>query len=253
MGLFGDIAHFVSNPFSAVGLDPLSNVWDGITGQSAANANAANQASANQAMAFAQQSADKQMAFQERMSNTAYQRARTDAEAAGYNPIMAFMQGGASSPSGSSAAGIAAQNEDVGAAAARNISSLAGAASNLATLPSTLSQMSAQTKVSTAQAAQTEALTPAQVSNMKSQSNLNNANAALTQAQALETVERTKNYGPQNQKIAEEIKNLIKEGKLKDLTVEQQNRINEWIRANPHLFRTKQTLDSINPFSSFTK
>lgn len=58
--------------------------------------------------AFSAEQADKQMLFQEEMANTQWQRATSDMQAAGLNPMLAYRQGGNAAPAGSMAQSSAA-------------------------------------------------------------------------------------------------------------------------------------------------
>lgn len=99
MALPGFIGGVISGLGSAIG------GFLGYKGQK--DTNETNQGISREQMAFQERMANNAMDFSERMSDTAYQRAMKDMESAGLNPMLAYSQGGASTPLGQSAPGAA--------------------------------------------------------------------------------------------------------------------------------------------------
>lgn len=92
--------------------------------------------------------AREQMDFQERMSSTSYQRGVADLKAAGLNPMLSLMKGGASSPSGSTA-----HVENEGEPMARGLT-------NAGAIAAQMGLVKAQTRKTEAEAKITEASIP---------------------------------------------------------------------------------------------
>ena len=91
MGLFSSIGSIIGKVGGALApINPLISAGATLAGGIIQNSSA-------------KQQAQDQMAFQENMSNTSYQRQMADMMAAGINPILSAKMGGASTPSGAAA------------------------------------------------------------------------------------------------------------------------------------------------------
>lgn len=166
-------------PIIGAGISALGSLAGGMIssgGQQAANDQ--NWRIAQMRQQFESEQAQKQMDFQERMSNTAYQRAMADMRAAGLNPILAYQQGGSSTPSGAMASSSMSTMENAMEGVGAGVSSAGQLVRNALDMKNTV----------------------AEIDNKVSQESLNKANANLSAANAVKAQQDTATSAAQMKK-----------------------------------------------------
>jgi len=196
--------------------------------------------SANQA------NAQTQMDFQERLSNSAYQRQVADMSAAGLNPMLAYMKGGgASTPTGAMATFQSPASAGVNAALTASQSSR-----TQAEIPYIQSNTQLnQTEI--AKVEQSTNLIKAQIDQIKGDTNFAvqqdklKQTAFMLQQQAVNYQESGMTTGKQRAVMEETIKNLKNTGSLQKLDIDAAKAFDNFGRTSKELLPVIEIIKSI--------
>lgn len=185
-------------------LDMIASVIGGGIGRDWAKSDATDQAQANErgaerAMDFSSAEALANRNWQEKMSNTAWQRGTGDMLAAGINPMLAYMKGGASTPSGGQGTGSAAQG-----APTRASESYLDSMATAAQIENVQAQTE-KTKAETFTVRNQARVQDATVDNLKAQTDQLAKQHDLTEAQTAQVKQTLDN-------LKQELDNLMKKG-----------------------------------------
>lgn len=230
--MFGDILKAVAGP-----------VVGGLFGKEGQEE--ANEANAKQAalqMEFQREQNQKSMDFSERMSNTSYQRGMKDMRLAGLNPMLAFMKGGASAPSGVTSSGAMAKYENTQAQMASGLSNVNLA--NVENIVANTAKQTAEADVAKAEADEIRARTPTYSENIE----LTRAQVRKIEQEIPKILADEELSHSENQKVNYEISQILKQGKLTDAQV-----IEALARANLTTEQIKEIAPRINEIVARTR